>query len=382
MRTTRKLMTEWLYHPQAEDWITLQVEQFIAAMPPARALQAELASSNTRLVDWLDHLVLADSDQASSQLVDLGFEPEQVSAEARDTVYHHPGALCSRVVLRAETGAEPGSVVAVAIHVEDINEFLETHQVTADVTGSPFSPYRWARVWQQDEHEFLAVERRGHQGFIALDMPPDYILRYLHAFDQWVARPRQFDDMRSGMAQTLDQTRMLVSEMGANMAAWVALAAECTYWRRRSRTKQQRARKDKLGLGWTNQNHYTFRSTRETFGALVQILETLGFRSHERFHAEAEVGWGARVMEQPACRMAVFVDLDLQEQGENKLWCSLHGESTLIAGLYHFIGRFDLPETIRQVEWDVRIRNPFANLSQVFPQAERLSVHPGSGRAN
>jgi hypothetical protein len=55
MTASGKLMTEWLCHPRAEGFI----EQCVKAMPTARAWQADLAFTNTRLVDWLDHLALA-----------------------------------------------------------------------------------------------------------------------------------------------------------------------------------------------------------------------------------------------------------------------------------------------------------------------------------
>ena len=63
-------------------------------------------------------------------------------------------------------------------------------------------------------------------------------------------------------------------------------------------------------------------------------------------------------MEQPVCRFAVFADVDLSpdevegdfahrplaprtELGTVGLWCALHGESMLGAGLHHLAGRFD-----------------------------------------
>lgn len=391
MTAPSKLMVEWLCYPEVEDWIARKVEQFVAAMPPVRALRMSLASTNTRLVDWLDHLVLANGAEAQNELADLGFEPEEVLAEPGDTVYHHPGTLLARVILRDDTGAAPGTVVAVAIHVENVREFLQTHQIAATIEGTPFSPYCRARMWQQNGREFLAVERRGHRGFVPVKMPSDYPLRYLHTFEQWATRPRKLDDVHSNTAQTLALARSSASELGTNMAAWIALTAERAYWQRRNQGKPKE-RQDKLGMGWANHDYYTFRSSRETFGALIQVLETLGFRPHKRFRASAEVGWGAQVMEQPACRMAVFVDLEMnsdeaadaqdqQEPSAMKLCCTLYGESMLVAGLYHMIGRFDQPEAVGLAERDV-VGNPFANLRRAFAQEEHWNVHPGNGRAN
>jgi hypothetical protein len=377
MATSSKLMTEWLHSPGAEDFVARKVDQFVAAMPPVRALQADLAFTNTRLVDWLDHLALADGAETQKQLAGLGFELDQVAAEPGDSVYYHPRALLPRVLLRAETGAAPGDVVAMAVQVENVSEFLEARQAGAMVEGTPFGPYRRAGVWRWNGREFLAVERRGHRGFIPLRMPPDYPLRYLHAFERWDTRPRQFDDVHSGMAQTLALARTLVREMGSGMAAWIALAAEHTYWQRRSRPRHTRLdHQDRLGMGWLNRNHYTFRSSRATFGALAQVLEALGFRPHARFHAGAEVGWGAQVLEQPACRVTVLVDLAPDEvAGDSEprldLWCTLHGESMLIAGLHHFIDRFVPVQTAGlMAEWDVKMMTPFASVRRTMAQEQ------------
>ncbi len=377
MTTSGKLMTEWLCHPQAEGFI----EQLVAAMPTACAWQADLAFTNTRLVDWLDHLALANGVGPQGQLTALGFEPEDVAAEMGDVVYHHPQALLPRVILRDGNGAAPGDVVALAVRVEDASQFVQARQAQATVEGTPFGPYRRARVWQRDGCEFLVVERRGHRGFIPVEAPLDYPLRYLHAFERWNSRPRQFDDARRAMSQALSLARSLVRQLGTNMAAWVILAAEQDYWQRRRR---EQVRQDKLGMGWVNRNHFTFRISRDTFGALVQFLETLGFGPHERFHAGANVGWGAQVLQQTACRMTVFVDLDTSNmEDELKLWCTLHGESMLIAGLYHLVGRLDAAEPVELMAgWDVETMNPFATLRQTLAQEEPWGVRAGGRRAN
>jgi len=400
-------MVEWLRYPEAEAFVAAKLDRCISLVPPARTLQADLIlHTNSRLVDWLDHLVLADGDVARGQLADLGFEPQEVPAEPGDVVYHHPGALFPNLVLRAGSGGQPGDVVAAAIQVEDASEFLMTHRVAAPVEGTPLSPYRRARVWQGRGLEFWVVERRGHQGLIPVAMPPDYAERYLKALEKWATRPRRsatgsgasFDDDRQGMAYTLALARTLVSDLGTDTAAWVAFAAERAHWQRRNKAGQiQKGRQDRLGMGWANHDHHTFRSSRETFEQLIQILETFGFRARERFYAGAEAGWGAQVMEQPACRFAVFADVDLapdevegdfahrplaprSELGTVGLWCALHGESMLGAGLHHLAGRFDFQAaTAGLAEWGVDMMEPFSRFSylcQAFTKGERWEVSP------
>jgi hypothetical protein len=373
------------------------LDDFARDMPAARALARSLqAHTGSRLEDWVDHLVLAGGDRPRGQLDDLGFEPEGVSSDAGDTVYSHPGAVFPRILLRAEAGVAPGSVIAAALQVEDISAFLMSHQVTAPIEGSPLSPYRRAVVWQQDGRGLLVVERRGYSGFVPMQMPRDYLQRYLHVYEQWATRPRHFADEREGMEHTLRLARSLVSDLGADSAAWAAFEAEREHWQRRNWAGQiQKARQDRLGLGWANHDHHTFRSSRETFPILVEILETFGFRARERFYAGAEAGWGAQVMEQPVCRFAVFADVDLsptevegdfarsplaprEELGTVGLWCALHGEAMLGAGLHHLAARLDFDAaTADLAELGIKLMAPFSDFSylrQAFSRGERWTV--------
>ena len=91
----------WLRYPEAEVFVNDHLSQFVGRVAPVQALQADLmAHTGTRLVDWLNHLVLADGDAVRGQLADLGFEPEDVPAQPGDAVYGHPGAIVPRLVLR------------------------------------------------------------------------------------------------------------------------------------------------------------------------------------------------------------------------------------------------------------------------------------------
>ncbi len=390
---------DWQRHPDAEAFVDEQVDEFVAAVPPARQLADDLlARTGSRLADWLDHLVLAGGDAPRGRLADLGFEREEVPAAPGDEVYYHPGAIFPRIVLREGNGAEPGRTLAAALGVEDIHFFLMTHHLAVPIEGSLVGPYRRATAWQHEGRQVLVVERRGHGGFLPTEMPPDYPQRYLRAFEQWATRPRVFADAQQGMARTLELAQSLVGDVGTDTAAWLAFAAERAHWQRRNRAGQvQKARQDSLGLGWANHDHHTFRSSRHIFPELIEILETLGFRPRERFYAGAEAGWGAQVMEQPACRFAVFADVDLSphevegdfahtplaprdELGTVGLWCALHGESMLGAGLHHLASRFDFDAAAAQLEaWGVTLMKPFSDFSylrQAFTKGERWDVAP------
>jgi len=396
---TQGQQVEWRRHPEAETFLIKRLEPFVAEIPLLRAFAVQLyQQASGRLIDWLDHLVLADGALVRGELAELGFEAEESPADPGDVVCHHPGAILPLVVLRS--GGRPQlDLPSVAIQVEEVSHFLMAQRVAATVEGSPLSPLRRARVWRNaNGREVLAVERRGYRGTLPTDMPADYPGRYLHALERWATRPRCFDNTREGMEQTLKLARSLVGDLGADTAAWAAFAAERIYWQQRNRAGQaQKDRQDSLGLGWANHDHQAFRSSREVFSTLIQILETFGFHRRERFYAGEEAGWGAQVMEQPVCRLAVFADVDLapeemssdfsrdllpprEELGTVGLWCALHGESMLTAGMHHLAGRFDFDAATAALDgWGVKMLHPFSEFSylrQAFTQGERWPVDP------
>jgi hypothetical protein len=273
-----------------------------------------------------------------------------------------------------------------------------TWQIPAAIEGSPLSPLRRAPLWSTGSGQVLAVERRAYRGMQPTTLPPDYTQHYLRAAERWATRPRHFSTAREGMEHALKLAQTLIGEMGTDTACWVAFEVERAHWQARSRAGQaQRSRQDRLGLGWANHDHHTFRSSRAAFPLLIQILETFGFRPRERFYAGQEAGWGAQVMEQPACRIAIFADVDLApeevaadfthvplapraETGTVGLWCALHGESMLGAGLHHLAGRYDFDaETAGIGDWGVKYLRPFSDFSylrQAFTQGERWPVSP------
>lgn len=396
---TEAVEFDWQRYPETEAFITARVDEFAAAMPNVRGFSAALlARTGSRLFDWLDHLVLADGPSARRQLQEAGFEPEEAAADPGDTVLHLPGSIFPRILLREDTGHEPGTTLAAAIQVEDISSFLMANHLRASIEGTILSPFRRATVWQDDGLEFLAVERRGHAGFVPTDMPLDYPARYLNAYERWATRPRDYADERSGMEQTLLLARSMVSDMGTHGAAWIAFSAERAHWQQRNRAAQmQGASQDKLGLGWANHDHHTFRSSRHTFPLLIEILETFGFHARERFYAGAQARWGAQVMEQPVCRFAVFADVDLtpdevdgdfahnplparQELGTVGLWCALHGEAMLSAGLHHLAARLDFDAAAEHLaSQGIESMRPFSDFSylrQAFTRGERWQVAP------
>jgi hypothetical protein len=100
-------------------------------------------------------------------------------------------------------------------------------------------------------------------------------------------------------------------------------------------------------------------------------------------------------MEQPVCRFAVFADVDLtpsevegdfahnplpslEELGTVGLWCALHGEAMLSAGLHHLAARFDFDAAAAHLaSQGVDFMRPFSDFSylrQAFSRGERWQV--------
>jgi hypothetical protein len=175
-------------------------------------------------------------------------------------------------------------------------------------------------------------------------------------------------------------------------------AEERAYWEQRNRAAQiQKRRQDRLGLGWANHDHHTFRSSRANFLALMSALEKLGFERRERYYAGAQGGWGAQILEQPVEGIIAFCDVDLDPE-ENRidfsrqglssarhlatigLWVGLHGESFLQAGMHHLECRFDFSSLQKQLAAEgVATMKPFSDfpfLKQAFTQGEQWLILP------
>lgn len=121
----------------------------------------------------------------------------------------------------------------------------------------------------------------------------------------------------------------------------------------------------------------------------------MGFECRERFYAGAEAGWGAQVLEQTECRVVIFADVDLSPEeiagdfahselppqdnpGTVGLWCALHGEAFLQAGMHHLECQFDFNASREQLAAEgVETMSPFTDfdhLRQAFTVGERWQV--------
>lgn len=384
---------QWQCHPKAENALLSILDQCCQANPFVDNLKQDLLKvSSTRLFDWLDHVVVGHSDHLEKELEDTGFVSESAAASYR--VWRHPGAQLPRVVMHDE----PGRALGVAVNVDSIADFLMVRGMSGQIEGTPLSEYRRCCASTEGGASLWVVERRASHTMEPVCHDAHHIERYLRAEEMWQTRPRDLEDEDAAMSYALTVANKIIELVGEDMAAWIVLEVERKYWQARNAAGQvQKNRQDRLGMGWSNHDHHTFRSSRHHFQQLVRLFEMLGFYCRERFYAGKEAGWGAQVMEHPGTRLVLFLDVDLLPHeieidfrhqhlpdlgklGTVGLWCALHGDSILRAGMHHLEAQFMFEDLTRDLATiGVGMMEPFSSfpfLRQAFTKGEHWQVPP------
>lgn len=377
----------WECQPKAEALILKILDRVCKENTFTNDLQKELLiHTNTRLFDWLDYVVT----NSYEGLEESGFEILKVAADYR--VYYHPGAQLPKVVVQEHGG------LGLAMKVDSIGDFLLVRGISGEIEGAPLSGFLRCLISNEHNTSLWVVERRGTQTLEPTYPSGNDLEQYFFAKEKWESRPRALNNEEAAMAQTIAIGEEIVALVGENMAAWIILECERRYWQSRNRAGQlQKDRQDALGFGWANHDHHTFRSSRKHFTQLVQFFEILGFHCRERFYAGKEAGWGAQVMENFHCGLVLFLDVDLAPEeleidfahhpikeldhlGTIGLWCALHGDSLLKAGMHHLEAQFmhdELTEHLAKI--GVNMMDPFSNfpyLKQAFTMGEIWRVDP------
>jgi len=393
---TNKYEFDWPVCYEAEELLFRRVDDFLLRNAFARALASRMRDeTGTLLLDWIDFLALPKQEEVS--LRHAGFV-EDSRAETPDGVValYHPRAMLPRVLI-SRNGSD--LEFTLAIRVESLVDFMGVHGISAEPEGEPCSRFRRVVASIESGARFELVERRGYRGFISNRSHTNDAQSLLKARELWQTRARNFDRAEEGFRAADGVLDRLIDLVGRDLACHVVFEGERTFWERRNRAAQlQKARQDQLGLGWANQDHHTFRSSREHFRALMRVMDKLGFERRERYFAGAQAGWGAQILEQPVEGIVVFADLDLLPEeteidfsrqplppanrlGTVGLWVALHGESFLEAGMHHLEARFDFALVREQLgALQINGMRPFSDfdfLKQAFTEGERWSVRPG-----
>lgn len=382
----------WSPQPAPAKWVQTVLEDAVQRSPFLARLRRQMFDeTGTRLLDWIDHFALPVNDETLDELSEVGYEPDTSVPKIR--AWKHSLGLFPRV--RTQVGKNR----QVFLKVEAVADFLAAQKLGhVPIQGAELASVRRARVASVNGVEVWALERHGSLAFepdLNKVIPVAAIAKHLETFRQ---RQREFENDADGFSHAGQLADAAIAELGRDRTCDLFFTAERDYWQRRNRAGQiQRARQEALGLGWANHDHHTYRSSRAQFNRLIAFLEKLGFQLRERFYAGREAGWGAQVLEHPVTGVTIFADVDLspeevsqdfsheplpprEELGTVGLWCELHGEAFLQAGLHHLECQFDFNASVEQLdEAEIVTMPPFTDLPylrQAFTHGEIWPVKP------
>lgn len=381
----------WKPQPQAAELVGDLLAHCCANSTWLSRLRARmLAETGTRLSDWIDHLALPDADGFTERLSAAGYCQSE-----------------SPQLWTIESGMFPPILIhsgrhhRVTIRTESVVALLLAHGLAGRVQfeGEVSDAIRRAKLVEEKNVEVWCIERHGCR---ALELPAatpvdaNALLRHAEALQ---LRSRCFQQPLDGFTEARRLIAAAADDLGMPRATDLFFAAERSYWQGRNRAARvQKSRQDALGLGWANHDHHTYRSSRETFASLIGILEFMGFHCRERFYAGREAGWGAQVLEHPEAGVVIFADVDLSPEevtgdfsheplparqmlGTVGLWCRLHGEAFLEAGMHHLECQFDFGAARDQLRaCGIETMKPFTDLPylrQAFTKGEVWPIAHG-----
>jgi hypothetical protein len=388
--TTAETKFEWPLCYEAENFILSRIDAFLERNDFARTLSRRMRDeTGTLILDWTDYLLLPASDEAALRETGYTDDPLADAPDAQKQLWH-PEAMLPRVLIAPTNAKYP---LALGIRPESVADFAGVHGITNEIEGEPLSRFRRLLISDQNGARFEAIERRAYRGYIPAQIN---LKSYLAARELWHTRRLIWPDDAEGFQHAHDRLAQMIELVGRDLACHLVFEEVRAYWQRRNRAgTEQKRRQDSLGLGWANHDHHTFRSSRVHFVALMKAHEMLGFERRERYYAGSQAGWGAQILEQPVEGIVVFADVDLlpdeteidfsrtalpaaKTLGTVGLWCGLHGESFLEAGMHHLECRFDhalLREQLAAAK--IVTMKPFSDfpfLRQAFTEGERWPV--------
>jgi hypothetical protein len=371
-------------------FIGLFLARHQAAFKLAKRMEEE---TGTDFYEWVDYLS-ADPD-AIDELSSAGFVLEQVETPPGTKAFYHPRAMMPRVLVH-RNGSLGGAPRELAIRPESIIDFISKNNVGTEIIGKFGSRFRTALVAEESGHKLFALERLAYRGFVEQPDSPEFALAVISTRELWRMRKRDFVDDASGIAHAFELQDRAVALVGADVACDLFFGEERAYWEFRNRAgRRQKRRQDSMGLGWGNHDHHTFRCSRRFFADVIEFFCRFGFAKRERYYAGAEASWGAQILEHYTTGITVFADVDLMpgetaidftrerlpeapRLGTVGLWCGLHGDSFLQAGMHHLEARFDFTLLRDQLAKEgINMMKPFSDfpfLRQAFTEGERWPV--------
>jgi hypothetical protein len=375
--TRQQLATfDWKRYPETAAFLNERIDAFCAQSPRIKQFAQDFQTkTGTRLIDWVDHFELHWSDELEQTLISLGYE---VASGVKFKLFQHPAAHFPAIQ------ASSGESESLYVRVDSVVDFLAVHQCALElpIKGAPGAAVRQRVAFHEDGVELNVIERHVVRIDAVKKQPDPDLKDLLYHAQAFHLRKRDFAGDVDGFEHAESMIRVAIEDLGVDRTCDLFFAAERAYWQQRNAVARiQKARQDLLGVGWANHDHHTYRSSRKHFWRLISLLELLGFQLRERFYAGKEAGWGAQVLEHPTTGVVIFADVDLSpeevsqdfahepltelnELGTVGLWCRLHGEAFLQAGMHHLECLFDFDAARDQLadENDVKTMKPFTDL--------------------
>lgn len=381
----------WPRCPEAAAFFERQFRQFAAANPLLEEMEKRFhAEAGVHLPHLVDHWIFPALPGLTDELAALGLV--ETTMPEGDRVWKHPAARFPGVRIKAKR-----TTPCLALLVENIEDFARANGLALSAChGDSDSAYQCGHL-DLPNGELMPIARRGYAGFAPGTLTNEDSAKLAEARERFRNRDRSGDEL-DVIARTRLLAEQVIAEIGRDRATDEFFAAEREYYMtRNAAARWQVARQQQIGIGWANHDHHTYRCSRTSFRALINLWHTFGFVSRERFYAGAEAGWGAQVLEHPISRVVIFADVDVAPEelnldfasvdlaprdtlGTIGLWCALHTSSIAQAGLHHLEAEFDFVQAeANHKAAGNGVMAPFTDLpmlKQAFTEPEIWPVAP------
>ena len=231
---------QWEPQPAAAAFVQRQLDLALQSNHWAQSLQSKLRlKSGTRLIDWLDHLILS----SGAELLDVGYE-----FDSHRQAYVHTGGLFPQIVVD-ETLSAP----LMAIKVESIEEFVSANSAELQcvgVEGAAGAVWRMAFLQGEEGSAFRIVERCGYAGLDASLQTSDVVSTDLIelSLQSFRARLRSYEDPEASFLDAKRRFDENAQRVGPQRACCLFFQSEREFWQfKNDAAKIQLQRQSRLG---------------------------------------------------------------------------------------------------------------------------------------